>query len=981
MSALDIRLDRDEADEAAWLGELKRVLRRAPDPEATAVRASAVLDLQEEAALEELGRAPEALAGVIGTLCGIAPFFARFLRSHPDWLAPLVLGDLSTPRSQEELEASLSESLRGTDPGDDPILAKLRHFKYRELARITVRDCDDALVPLSESESTFVELSLLADVLLERSLAVALERVAQRIGPPIWTEAGGEERKLGFVVLGLGKLGASELNYSSDVDLVYVHESPRGEVSDGPDERTPGDYFARVAGELSRIVSSVTADGFLYRVDLDLRPEGSRGGLVISDRGLDAYFESSAHGWELAAFTKARPVAGDHELGWRAITSLRPMIYSSGMNYAGVEAIRSLKQKVEQARTSAEGPFDVKLGRGGIRDVEFVAQALQLLHGARIPQIRERSTPGALRSLRAVGLLPDEAGKELERSYLFLRRLENRLQMVDERQTHVLPSDPEALTRLGRAMGFVDVPDPGGALQSALEGHRRQVLSLFGASLSEVEGERIFELFSRNVPHLLSLPAVRGMVGDLADRFAEAIRKSPNPERALDNLDRFIHGVGSRRFYYELLLDRPELVGRLAALFSSSNYLSSYFALHPTLLESVFEQPERLLLSPEELSADFDVIAAEARSEEEAGADPSESQLRALRLFHHRQVINVGLLDVDGVVTRVDAAQALTQIAELCLEHALEFGRAIQNRRASDLPAELRDGPFLIVGMGKLATRELSYGSDLDVVFLHDAPDEHLHEAQDYFARVAQRLISILQVPTAEGSCYEIDARLRPSGRQGTLVTSLASFQRYHAEGSQNWERQALLRARPVAGDAQLGAAFEAARREILSRPPTDDLAGELHRIRQRMETELARETAVRHDFKTGRGGVLDVESVVDYTRLMNAQKHPELLAVDRVEVQIERLSELGLLSEEDCTMLSEGWEFLQTLGSRLRIVENRSISDLDEERGDLDGVARLLGYGVAGRGGARRALLQDYRRHTNAIRAVYCKTLGVEDS
>ena len=957
---------------------MKIALRSSPAPEASARRASSVLAAQDARGLAELGRSPEALARVLSALCGTAPFFARFLRAHPDWLAPLVQSDLSTPRSRARLQESLDAWMDGSEPGDNAIESKLRHFKYRELARITVRDCSDDLVPLADSEVTFLELSLLADVLLERSLATAMERVAQRLEAPTWVDVDGTSRRLGFVVLALGKLGASELNYSSDVDLVYVHEAPRAEIVLGPGKLAPGEYFVRVASELSKLVSSATADGFLYRVDLELRPEGSRGGMVVSDGALVSYFETTAHGWELAAFTKARPVAGDHELGWHTIRSLDPMIYSKGMNYAGVEAIRSLKKKVEQARTRADAPFDVKLGRGGIRDVEFVAQALQLLHGARIPQIRERSTPGALRSLRAVGLLPDDAGQELERSYLFLRRLENRLQMVEERQTHLLPGDPEALAQLARAMGFLEASDAAGAFEATLEGHRQQVLSLSGALLSEVEGERIFELFSRNVPHLLALPAAREMVDDLATRFAQAIQLSPHPERALDNLDRFIHGVGSRRFYYELLIDRPELVGRLAALFASSNYLSSYFAVHPRLIESVFEQPERLLLTPEELRADFEAIEAETRDVDNTGDDPTEMQLKALRLFHHRQVINVGLLDVDDLVTRIDAAKALTQIAEVCLDRALDFGRRTTAQRASDLPPEVLEGAFLIVAMGKLATSELSYGSDLDVVFLHDASGEHLQQAQEHFARVAQRLISMLQVPTAEGRCYEIDARLRPSGNQGTLVTSLASFRRYHAEGSQNWERQALLRARPVAGDEQLGAAFEAARLEILCRPPAEDLAQEIHRVRQRMESELARETRSRHDFKTGRGGVLDVESVVDSVRLLKAQEHPELLAVDRVELQIQRLASLGALSADDARTLSKGWEFLQKLGSRLRIVENRSISDLDEQRGDLDGVALRLGYGSESRGGSRRALLHDYRRHADAIRAVYCKTLGV---
>jgi [glutamine synthetase] adenylyltransferase / [glutamine synthetase]-adenylyl-L-tyrosine phosphorylase len=288
---------------------------------------------------------------------------------------------------------------------------------------------------------------------------------------------------------------------------------------------------------------------------------------------------------------------------------------------------------------------------------------------------------------------------------------------------------------------------------------------------------------------------------------------------------------------------------------------------------------------------------------------------------------------------------------------------------------------FAVIGMGKLASRELTYGSDLDLVFLYDLDSTDPHdrmEAQEHCVRVAQRLISAIETPTANGACYEIDSRLRPSGNQGALVTSIAGVREHYETQAMLWERQALLRARAVTGDARTAAAFEALRRELLLRPLPDDAAAEIQRVRARMEIELAAETATHRDLKRGRGGLLDVETIASWLQLRNARAHPALLDVDRTERVLERLAALGLLDAAQARTLVAGWEYLQRLVSRLRVVENRSISDLDAERGDLDGLARRLGYAPGAReASARRALLDDYARHTDAIRRCYREVLG----
>jgi len=950
---------------------LERFLCSAADPARAAHLAPELLDAAADALAPTWHRDGPIAVRLATTLAGAAPFLVPFFMRHPDWLAQLCADDLEAPRDAATYVARLHVALRGLPDADTA--DALRRFKYYELARLTARDLWAAADDVAATAAVLGELSHLADALLDAALRRAVARVALRVGPPQWSAADGSAFSPPFVVLGMGKLGGEELNYSSDVDLIYVRDSRAAER--GPQGLTPDEFYGRVALEFARLVTDVSGEGFLYRIDLDLRPEGQSGPLLVTNETLADYYDTWAATWEKAAFMKARPVAGDLAFGWRVVRSLSPIIYRSSMDYAGVAAIRTMKEKVEQDLERRGGTFNVKVGAGGIRDVELVAQALQMLHGGRIPQVRLRSTQQALTALAEVGVLPRQAAADLHRAYAFLRRAENRLQMEGERQTHRLPGDAAGLARLARALGL-DGNDTA-AVARALDAHRERVRATFDTLFAEDGAAQLLDLFQRHVPQLLAQPVTRGQIEQLAAAFARAIAAAPDPERAMNNLDRFIVGVGARAFYYQLLVDRPELVERLAGLFAASEYLSGILATHPRLIEPIFSDPNVLLLSPAALrTALADIRAAVAT---EGRDDSAEVDLDALRLFHHRELVNVGLLDLAEKITSAEAEAGLSDLAEACVEGALDLARRELAKRA----AAPSGGEFLVVGMGKLATRELTYGSDLDVIFLYDlrnADELALLEAQEHYARVAQKLIWALQTRTRGGACYQIDARLRPSGNQGLLVTSLSSFAHYHAGSAQMWERQALLRARPIAGGTQLATAFLTLRQGILLRPLPPDAAAEIRRLRQRMEVELAGEHDGHRDFKTGRGGLLDVETVVQYLQLCHGAAHPELLAVDRTDAQLDRLAALQLLEADAADALRRGWRFLQRLSSRLRIVENRSISDLDEERGDLDSLALRLGYSSPQRaGGARRALLDDYRRHTGDIRAVYERVLGPE--
>lgn len=977
---------------APWLDATALRLQDAPNPEHARLFVAETLAALETSAPTDL-RALQAAAvdtscDVLFALHAIAPFSARRVRTHPGWIQALVQDDLHVPRDRDTLDACLRAALTAERAAGGSAAAALRKFKYFELARIIVRDVSPRLVPLQDSDVTLAELTALADILLEHSTRLAAQDVHRRFGPPRWQLSDGTRTELSFAVLGLGKLGGEELNFSSDVDLVYVYEAPADAIEyvDAVDlaRASPQDYFTRVAQRLGALVSEMLPEGFLYRIDLGLRPEGAQGSLVVSHEALAVYYESVADTWELAAFAKARPVAGDRAFGERAIAEVAPMIFRSSMDFSAVDAIRGLKAKIEAAHHSSSDAFDVKLHDGGIRDIEFIAQAMQLLHGGRIEQIRARGTVDTLERLQEVRLLSADRVHGLLTAYRYLRRLENRLQMVAERQTHTLPREPAALRALARTMGHL-VPEPVAAFNAELLQVRGTVRSVFNDFFFERGAERIFDVLVHALPQMLATTVNRNLLHELSKQFAVTLDVSADPQRALNNLDRFARAISGRRFYLELLLDRPELVPRLTALFASSNFLSAILATHPALIEPVFHDPNVLLLSQAQLEQDFAAILRRCRAGDVG--EETESEFDALRLFYYRQVLNVGLLGLSETVSRARTEAALTAIAEVCIEQALELSRIWILRRRPALADVAQATQFVVVGMGKLASYELTYGSDLDLLFVLDinpgspagrAATIDPLDVHEYCTRLSQRLIHMLSTKTAQGSCYDVDERLRPSGRQGTLVTSLSAFERYHKGAAQVWERMALLRARPICGDSLLSQRFRAVRRAILLEPLPPEARDELHHMRQRAERELACETSGHVQLKHGRGGVLDIENVVHWLCLQHAAAHPELLDVAPVASTLERLRTLGLVTAKDGQTLSRGWDFLQRVSNRMRVVENRSVADLDLERGDLDSLARSLGYIADGRERVeRRRLLADYRAHTTAIRAVYTQLFG----
>lgn len=502
-----------------------------------------------------------------------------------------------------------------------------------------------------------------------------------------------------------------------------------------------------------------------------------------------------------------------------------------------------------------------------------------------------------------------------------------------------------------------------GTRETAVERAVRHATAHRGARRSsgvrDANAKRILALlqeYAAGVPQRL---ARRPRLWELAERLADAVEGSPDPGHARVHLERFLEAGGSACL--RLLLDRAELAAPIATLFGSSDWLSTVLVARPALLEPLLRDPAPRGLSRAALVAE---MAAPVRDPELPQPRPAARLFADLRLAQQRELVAVALGDVSGTLAPADVEAALTTLAEACVEAALGFV----------LPPGSPELEFLVVAMGKLGSRELGYGSDLDLLFLHDAPAVRADPAlaQERAERLAQRLIAALETRTAEGFCYAIDTRLRPCGEQGPLVPSLAAFEHHHATLAQAWERQALLRARPLVGSERVARRFEELRRAILARP-LPRLAAELDRVRRRMERELAHERPGRRDFKTGRGGLLDLEFAVELLQLRHGAAHPELRQAAPLEVQLDRLAALGLLSRADARCLLAGLGFLRRVSLRLRLVANRSVSSFDEARHPLEVLARALGYAdVRDPGSAGERLLCDYERHAGAIRRVY---------
>ncbi|UFS72785.1 bifunctional [glutamate--ammonia ligase]-adenylyl-L-tyrosine phosphorylase/[glutamate--ammonia-ligase] adenylyltransferase [Geomonas sp. RF6] len=950
-------------------------------------------------------------------ICGSSSFLTNIIcRDRAYFSALFIRREIMHSRT----EAEMLDALRALVPDDlsySDLLPLLRRFKYSEMLRIAARDLN-GLAPLEEVTA---ELAALASATLQIAYETSRKELVKEHGAPLMvTEEGTSEADL--VVIGMGKLGGRELNFSSDIDIIYLYSSDNGETAGVPGAQgtlagkiSLHAFFVKLGEMISRAISQVTGDGFVFRVDLGLRPEGKSGDLASSLRSMEIYYESWGQSWERAAMIKARPVAGSMALGEQFLRMIEPFIYRRFLDYNLIEDMMGMKLRINASLARLqEGELNVKLGRGGIREIEFFVQALQLVYAGRNKSLRVKNSLQALQKLKESGVVREADCTTLTDAYRFLRMVEHRIQVVQERQTHLLPKKMDELLALSRRCGFLR----GDGLQRfsiTLEEHRSAVSAIYGdlfhsrdEKIKEEVLPEVFFFFDRNAdPELIKAmlaqrrfehpePAYQNLLvlrdgpphqnltaqghrtrEKIAPLFLQEIFASPDPDLALSNLERFLVAVRSRSSIYALLAENRDILKLLVQLFGMSEFLTKIFISHPELLDSMITRSYAYCTKERDAMAE-ELIAVIRRAED------FETKLDALRRYRHEEFLRIGMNDINGKMGEGEAGHQLTHLAEVCLSCAVDMARvelsAYGRPTFSDESGITREASFAILAMGKLGGRELNYHSDLDIIYIYDhqgfTDGTRRITNHEYFAKLGQRIILILTTQTREGYVYKIDTRLRPSGNAGPLVTSLESFRDYHRTESQIWERQALTKARVVLGGGVLKEEIEQVISQTVYGSGADDFVrSEIHRLRMRMEVELAKEKAGSYNIKTGRGGMVDVEFLVQYLQLKHGVDEPTLRSCHTLTA-LSHLNQAGLLSSADYQALSEGYQFLRRLENRIRIIHDYSMNDLGGPPRYLNKLALRLGYSATLQNPGE-ALISDYTRTTAGIRDVYERILG----
>ncbi|HXY76584.1 MAG TPA: bifunctional [glutamate--ammonia ligase]-adenylyl-L-tyrosine phosphorylase/[glutamate--ammonia-ligase] adenylyltransferase [Steroidobacteraceae bacterium] len=901
-------------------------------------------DPTTRAALEQ---APRAIAQSLRTVLAGSDFLAQSLRSEPGLLAELIRsGDLERRLAPEEFTARAP--LLPHDPAAAEALAlrELRRWRRREFTRIAWRD----LAGWAELSETFADLTAFADAAIAVALAHARRGLVARYGEPV--SASGALQPL--IVVAMGKLGGGELNFSSDVDLVLLFPE-QGETR-GARPIANEEFFTRLGQGLVRLLETPTADGFVLRVDLRLRPFGDSGPLAASFASFEDYLPRHGRDWERYAYIKARPVTSPERYGEINASAVRPFVYRRYLDYGVFESLREMKALIEREVERRELADNVKLGPGGIREIEFIVQALQLTRGGRDRHLQTPSLFAALERLGETRLLPPGAAQELRAAYIYLRRLENRLQMLADAQTHRLPREGLVRERIAHAMGAPDW----GALLRDLEAQRARVvhhfhLVIFGgdetdraavridlgrfwdtqaetAALAEAlaragfaesaEAARLLlELRASSLVRRLDEPGrqrLQALLPVLLDDVARAGAQLPVLRRVLAVLE----AIGQRSAYFALLRENATARARLVGLCQHGEFLAAQIAAHPLLLDELID--ERLLSQPP-TRAGFALELA-ARMEQLHEDDP-ELQVEALRQFQRAALFRVAVADLTHVLPLMQVSDRLTDIAELIVERAIELGW--QQITAQFGVPSCGEGPqrravrICAVGYGKLGGIELGYASDLDLVFLHDSSGERQEtdsarpiDNQLFFVRLAQRIVHLLTMHSAAGRLYEVDMRLRPSGKGGLLVTNIEAFAEYQRREAWTWEHQALLHARAVAGAPELRARFETLRLEVLAEHVRRErLREEVRAMRERMRKELAQGNAQRFDIKQDPGGIADIEFLAQYWALRWAREYPPVAIFSDTIRQLESVASANLVPQQSVDVLTEAYR-----GYRARI-------------------------------------------------------------
>jgi glutamate-ammonia-ligase adenylyltransferase len=896
--------------------------------------------VSDEAFADAYAALPEALRSELPRVVAGSEFIASALIQDPkalEWFRRHDVPDAARAAGEDyEARAAASEA---ADTG-----RILREWRRREMLRLAWRD----VAGRASVRETLHALSDLADACIRAAAAASCRHLKPVFGTP--RNAAGEEVPL--IVLGMGKLGGRELNFSSDIDLMFLFSQP-GET-DGPRRIENEEYFNRLGRELIRLLDARNEDGFVFRVDMRLRPFGESGPLVASLPSLENYLQEHGRDWERYAWIKARPIVGAEAYAAAYREFVRPFVYRRYLDFGVLESLRDMKAMIAREVSRRELDQHLKLGRGGIREIEFIVQSMQLVRGGSDRRLQDASLLDVLPLLAGSKLMSAADVAELTDAYLVLRKAENGLQLIRDEQTHSLPEVAADRARLSVIMGL-----PGwSSVNERVEAARRQVARQFDALLfgahnaqhrheagadwfasedAKIEGElerdgfphgeiaavaRTLDAYRHAAAYRRLDEAGRRRLHVILGRLLKAAAQHPEPASVVQRVLRVLESIGARSSYFALLKEQPAALNRLIEVCAISGFLSRQIADFPLLLDELIDAK-----AFDELPSRHSFVLELAARTERLPADDPERQVEALRQFQKVAVFTVALADLTGRLPLMKVSDRLTDIAELIVERCMDLAWQ-QITAAYGVPycgaeeANRRPVRVAVAGYGKLGGLELGYGSDLDLVFLHDSSGEFQQTAAKrpldngiFFLRLGQRIVHLLTMHSAAGRLYEVDMRLRPNGKGGFLMTGIDAFERYQRQDAWTWEHQALLRARAVAGDAAPRAAFEAVRRDTLcAAVHRDTLRTDVREMRLRMRRELSKGGAGQFDIKQDAGGIADIEFLVQYWVLAAANAHPDLLTYTDNIRQLEGLARVGVLDQAAAQWLTHAYIAYRTV-------------------------------------------------------------------
>ena len=961
-----------------------------PPPHDLEAAARGFAQLKETAPdLAALADREGAVHNLLAAVFGASPFLARIIHAEPAFAAACF---------REDPEALFEQLLGETAavPGhgqarEAEVMAALRRIRRRVALLVALADLAGCW-PVMEVTR---RLTRFADAAVQAAVAFGLAQAHAR---------GQLERAdpaaSGYGVLAMGKMGAFELNYASDIDLVVFYDPRKAPVAKGVQ---PGPLFVRLTRQVVKILSEITGEGLVFRTDLRLRPDPGSTQVAIAVEAALSYYYAMGQNWERAAMIKARPCAGDLAVGEAFLAELSPWIWRKYLDFAAIADVQALKRQIHAVKGHGEiavAGHNIKLGRGGIREIEFFVQTQQLIAGGRNPALRGRETLKMLHALAEHGWITEDVADELDAAYRFLRQLEHRLQMINGQQTHQLPTDAQALERLARFAGFADRAHMDAEVRKVLHTVQKHYAALFeeAPALATETGSLVFtggEDDPETVETLRRMgfarpraasAIIRGWhygrhramrserarerLTEITPALLQALVRAGDPDAGLAAFDRFLAGLPSGVQLFSLLRANPHLLDLLVMILGTAPLLAEELSRRPRLFDIVLDAD---FLDPFPDRAGYDAMIAQAVPEDLA----FEEALDHARLFAGEQKFRIGVRLIAETATPDEASAAYTALAEAVIARMLR----LVWREMAATGGEVPDGRVAVIAMGKLGGREMTATSDLDLILVYDHdPDARASEGGrralapgTWFTRLTQRLVTALASPTAHGLLYEVDMRLRPSGSQGPVATHVESFRRYHEESAWTWEHLALTRARVMAGDSALAGTVGTIIRETLARPrEAEKVKADVLDMRRRILKE--KPPRALWDIKHTRGGLIDIEFVVQTLQLIHAHARPEVLQQNTGRA-LQALAAAGLLTDQEADDLHTAWRLNQHLLHILRLCVREGFDGRDAPEGLMRLIANATASADLSGAAARLARLQGkvvriFERHVGALDA-----------